>query len=311
MAMGKMVFLGGLFAACLLPASLDAQGLNWDNSGHSLVFRPKLPALPGRFSLNDEFDYSISATAYSSINGKDDKTAGQLAFLQSIKYKISIISKRVQITNDLVHNLGLVYYLDSISKFQTDENTLNTRISFSLEQGLRFMLSSILTTRLFNAWDASAGAGGSVTRTINSSFLTPLVCTFSGGLGFELKKTGIIDIGLSSAKLTWLLDQGIFDKTGRDTFYGVEKGQRKHIEYGLSMHLLVDRAIGKKLQWNCDLLLFKADQSQVDLTLKNLFAYRINNYLKTSLQTRLFYDEDVSKQLRMENLLSFGFDFHL
>jgi len=42
-----------------------------------------------------------------------------------------------------------------------------------------------------------------------------------------------------------------------------------------------------------------------------LFAYRINRFLKTSLQTKLFYDEDVSRQLKMENLLSIGFDFHL
>jgi hypothetical protein len=121
----------------------------------------------------------------------------------------------------------------------------------------------------------------------------------------------MLDIGISSAKLTWLLDQDIFDKTGCDSFYGVQKGRRKLIEYGLSVHLLIDRGIGKKLQWNCDLLLFKAGNSPADLTLKNLFAYRINRFLKTSLQTRLFYDEDVSKQLRMENLLSFGFDFHL
>ena len=74
---------------------------------------------------------------------------------------------------------------------------------------------------------------------------------------------------------------------------------------------MIDRAIGTKIHWNCDLLLFKADKSTADMTFKNMFSYRINRFLKTSLQTKVFYDEDLSKQLRMENLLSFGFDFHL
>ena len=146
-----MFFLGCMLAACLYPAPLAAQDLDWDNSRHALVFRPKLPSLTGRFSFSNEFDYNISATAYSSLNGNGDKTAGQLALLQNIKYKISILSKRLQITNDLVHSLGLVYYLDSISKFQTDENTLTTRISYTLDHRVKLMVSSILTTRIFNS----------------------------------------------------------------------------------------------------------------------------------------------------------------
>jgi len=311
MASGKKLFLSCLLAACFAQEPLAAQDLDWDNSAHFLVFRPKLPVLTGRFKFSNQFDYSISATAYYNINGSHDKSSGQLSLLQNIKYRITILSKKFQITNDLVQNLGLLYYFDSISKFQTDENILTTRITCNVGHGVRIMASSILTTRIFNAWDATAGTGGSLGRTITSSFLTPLIGNFSGGLGFDLGKTGTLDAGVSSVKLTWLLDRGIFEKTGLDSFYGVKKGRRKLIEYGLSMHLLIDRTIGKKLQWNCDLLLFKADNSTVDMTMKNLFTYKINRFLKTSLQTRLFYDEDVSKQLRMENLLSFGLDFHL
>jgi len=300
-----------LYIAWFLSARLVAQDINWENSGNSLVFRVVLPKTPGHFSFNNELDYSISASGYYFMNGPGDKTAGQLAFLHSLSYKLRISSKKFQFTNDLVHNLGLVYYIDSISKFQTDENTLTTRITYEVIKNVHFTASSILTTRIFNSWDISQNAGGSVVKTINSSFLTPLICTFSGGLGLDFRGTGMIDIGISSAKLTYLLDRNIFEKTGRDSFYGVEKGRSSFLEYGLSFHVLIDRLIGKKIQWNCDILLFKADKSAVDMTFKNLFAYKINRFLKTSLQTRLFYDEDVSKQLKMENILTLGFDFHL
>jgi hypothetical protein len=311
MIMGRKRFLALLPAAFFLSARLVAQDFYWDSSGNSLVFRADCSKLPGRFRFTNEFGYSLALSGCYFMNGPLDKTAGQLAFLQSLKYKIRVSSKKFLFTNDLVHNLGLVYYIDSVCKFQTDENTLTSRMSYNLTRYILLTASSILTTRIFNEWDVSQGAGGSVVKTISSSFLTPLVCTFSGGFGFNFTETGTLDVGISSAKLTYINDRSIFEKTGRDSFYGVEKGRSSFLEYGFSLHLLIDRMIGKKFHWDCDLLLFKADKSAVDMTMKSLFAYKINSFLKTSLQTRLFYDEDVSRKLQMENLLSFGFDVHL
>ncbi|MCX6280498.1 MAG: hypothetical protein NTU51_00870 [Bacteroidetes bacterium] len=308
---GKKRFVAGLVLACFIAIGVAGQDLRWEDSVKSLVFRPAFPRIAGRFRFSSEFDYSLSLSGYSCVNGQGDKPAGQLVFLQNLKYGFSVSSLRFHLTNDLIHALGLVYYIDSISQFQTDENTLTTRISFEVTKSIEFLASSILTTRIFNAWDITEGYGGSVVKTINSSFLTPLICNFSAGFGINIRNSGKLEFGISSAKLTYIMDRGIFDKTGRDSFYGVEKGYGSKLEYGLSLHLLLDRLIVRKIQWNCDLLLFKAGKSPVDMTLKNLFAYRINRFLKTSLQTRLLYDEDVSRRLRMENLLSVGFDFHL
>jgi len=300
-----------LLFACPLAIRLAAQDLSWDDSANSLVFRPVFPKIPHKFRISNELDYSFSLTGYYYINDPGNKTAGQLAFLQNLKYTFGFSSERFHLTNNLVHSLGMIYYIDSISKFQTDENTLNTRASCELTKFLQFTASSVITTRIFNSWDVVQNGGGSVIKTINSSFLTPLICNFSGGFGIHLMKAGTLDVGISSAKLTYIQDRGIFEKTGRDSFYGVEKGRNTSLEFGMSLHLLIDWLILKKVQWNCDLLLFKTDNASVDMTFKNLFAYRINRFLRTSLQTRLFYDEDVGLRLRMENLVSIGFDFHL
>ncbi len=308
---GRQIIRTGLFMACVCVSQLMAQDLGWNDSTQSVVFRPFNKKMPGQVNLSNHIDYSISGSACYFMNKPEDKNSGQLAFLQNLKYSFRISSRRFLLTNELVHNLGLLYYIDSISKFQIDESSLTTKFTYEAAKFLQFTVSSILTTRIFNAWDISQDTGGSVVRTINSSFLTPLVCNLSGGVGFKFNQTGILDIGISAVKITFILDPDIFDKTGRDVFFGVPRGKTCFLEYGLSLHLLIDRPIGSKVQWNCDLLLFKADKTAVDLTLKNLFAYRINRFLKTSLQTRLFYDEDVSNQLRMENLLSFGFDFHM
>ncbi|MCX6284111.1 MAG: hypothetical protein NTW31_07755 [Bacteroidetes bacterium] len=309
---GRKRLMLGLMMTFFLALRLGAQDLCWDDSVNSLVLRPVIPKTPRRFSLCNEFSYSISVSGYYCLNGPEDKTTGQMAFLHSLKYKFGISSKRFHLTNDLVHMLGLVYYFDSISKFQTDENTLTTRISCEIVKRIQLSVSSVITTRIFNSWDvAHSPGGGPLIKTISSSFLTPLICNFSGGLGINLMPAGMLDIGISSAKLTYIRDRGIFDKTGLDSFYGIEKGRNYSLEYGISLHLIIDWLIFKKIQWNCDMLLFKGDKSSVDMTFKNLFAYRINRFLKTSLQTRVFYNEDVSRRIRMESLLSFGFDFHL
>jgi len=311
MTIHKKQLLTGLLMVCVVLPRLAAQDLFWNDSTGSIVFRPVFPETPFSLRIKNNLEYSFSVTGYYLMNGTGDKTSDQLAFLQSFKYTLRISSKRFQMINDLVNNLALVYYIDSISKFQVDESSLTTRLTYEVAKAFQFTASSILSTRIFNAWDISQDTGGSPVRTINSSFLTPLICTFSGGFGINIRKTGMLDIGISAAKLTYIADQDIFDKAGLDSFYGIQKGHNSLFEYGLSLHLMIDRAIGTKIHWNCDLLLFKADKSTTDMTLKNMFSYRINRFLKTSLQTKVFYDEDLSKQLRMENLLSFGFDFHL
>ncbi len=304
-------FAAGLLLVCLFICRLSAQDFTWDDSLHYLVFRPPFAKQPRRFTFNNNLDYSVSLSGYYSMNGNSNKTDCQFAFNQNIRYNFSVGARSFHLSNNLVHSLGLLCYFDSLSRFQTDENTLTTRLSYDISGSIQISVSSILSTRIFNEWDVTTGPGGSVIRTNTSSFLTPMLGTFSGGVGFRFRNSGTLDIGISSAKLTFIRDRGIFDKTGRDTYLGIKRGRNSVFEYGLSLHLLIDRSVGKKIQWNCDLLLFKSDNMGMDLTFKNLFACKINRFLKTSLETRLFYDEDVSKQLRMENLLSLGFDFHL
>lgn len=298
-------------AGCFPQTNAFAQDLIWDPAASALVIAGCSSSGSSEVIIKNELDYTVALSGFSVLNGTSDKTACQLSFLQSLKYRIRFSSKRFQFSNDLVHTLGLLYYIDSTGKFQPDENTLTSRLSYDAARFLQFTASSVLASRIFNLREKAVDSDGSEIKRTTSSFLTPLVCNFAGGIGFNFERRLIIDIGLASAKLTYILDPGIFDRTGKDRCFGVARGKRSCLEYGLSLHVVVDRQFGKRIQWNCDLLLFRADASAVDLSLKNLFAYRIGRFLKTSLQTRLFYDEDVNLKLRMENLLSVGFDFHL
>ena len=79
----------------------------------------------------------------------------------------------------------------------------------------------------------------------------------------------------------------------------------------MSFQLLIDKDLFKFLHWNCDLLLFKNYHAPVDLTLKNLFGFKISKLLRSNINTNILFEEKVSKHLQLENLISIGFNFHL
>jgi hypothetical protein len=196
-------------------------------------------------------------------------------------------------------------------KVHTDDNTLNTRFEIRIAKNLGFSITSNLVSQLLNGYDYSVTNSGALVRTMNSSFLTPLLWTFSGGLSLAWPAFGSLSLGLSSAKLTYIRDRSIFEKQKVSKFYGVEQGKNHLFEYGVSLQLLVDKNFLDRVRWNCDLLVFKNYNSPVDVTLKNDFSIRINNYLKLGIQTRVFYEEMVSRNIQLENVVTIGIFLHL
>ncbi|MEI7500323.1 MAG: DUF3078 domain-containing protein [Bacteroidota bacterium] len=275
---------------------------NLDVNGLSLV----------KFCFTQDLEYSFTFSNILFLNWQQGNSNSQFSLLQRIKYRSQLNNTRnFTISTSFVHNLGIQFYFDSISRFQPDENTLDTRIEIRLRKNITFSLTSNLSTRLFNAYDYSSDQTGSLLKTLNSSFLTPLLCTFSAGLALTVPRVGMISLGLSAAKLTFIGNREIYTQNDILEFYGVPKEKRFVFEYGLSMHLLVDKNFLKRFQWNCDLLIFKNYEKPVDLVMKNLIGVRLNKFLKTSIQTRLFYEKQVSKSIQVENLVSLGFYFNL
>ncbi|MCX6245968.1 MAG: DUF3078 domain-containing protein [Bacteroidetes bacterium] len=259
-----------------------------------------------------ELEYSIALSSYLYMKWHHDKSAGNVILLQKLNYKFCFSrDSLVKFSGSLVHDLGIQSYFDSITKVHTDDNTLNTRFEIRIKKNLSFSINSNLASQLLNGYDYSVSSSGAGIRTLNSSFLTPLLWTFSGGFSLAWPMFGSLSVGFSSAKLTWIRDRSIFEKQKTEKFYGVPEGKNHLFEYGLSMQLMVDKDFCKKVKWNCDLLVFKNYNSPVDVSLKNNLGFRINNFLKAGIQTRVLYEEMISKSIQLENLVTFGVFVHL
>ena len=260
-------------------------------------------------SILQEVDYSIMFSNFLFLNWADEKNANQAGFLQNLKYQLNIDkSPLFKFSGTFTHNLGLQYYFDSITQVQTDNNTLTVNADLFLKKSFHLDFGSVMETQILNGYNYNS-RNGAPDRTRISSFLTPLVCTLSLGTGIEWKNFGSLNFGLSSFKLTWLRDRLIAGRYA-ESIYGMPKGKKQKIEFGLNLHFLADREIFHGVRWNCDLLLFKNYCKQVDMTLKNLFGIRINKFLKTNIQTRILYEKQFSEHIQVENLISFGIYFH-
>jgi hypothetical protein len=259
-----------------------------------------------------ELDYSVTFSNLLLVNWLHEKNADQIMGLQNLKYRMVIENAHsLSISNLFIHNLGFQSYFDSITKVYLDDNTLTTKIDLRIKKNLSFVFNSNLTTQCLQGFDYGVNDSGKQVLLLNSAFLTPLVWTFSLGAGMTWKDFGSLTLGLTGGKLTYIRQTRIFSIRHITEFWGVSQGKNPLLEYGLSLQFLVNKDFLKRVHWDCDLLLFKNYNASLDLNFKNLIGIRINKFFKTSIQTRLFYEEKVSKNIQLENLVSIGLYVHL
>lgn len=269
-------------------------------------------SIPQKIRFSDELDYSLSANGFILVNWVHDNKVNQVNVLQNFKYRCFLQNSRTfRLSGTFMHNLGFQHYFDSITKINIDDNNLTTRLEVKIDRTVAFTINSNFSSRLLNGFDYVTDGNGVQIKVMNSSFLTPLIWTLSCGIGYTWKDFGFVNLGMSSCKLTSIMNKQIFSIREITSYYGIEQGKTHLLEYGLTFQLLIDKDIFRILHWDCDLLLFKNYNSTVDLALKNLLGLRINKFLKATLQTRIFYEEKLCKHLQFENLLSVGLYLHL
>ena len=309
----KIVFVEFMLF-CLISLRTNSQGLSLQEwIGKQFLQTSLMKNLsPEKIRVNHELDYSLSANCFLFINYRNNANTNQAGLYQNLKFQCTIGNETYfTMTNIFIHNLGVRHYFDSITQMNEDDNSLTTRLNLKLFHELTFTFNSNITTRLLKGFDYMINDSGQLVKLLNGSFLTPLIWTFSWGVSYSWIHFGSLTLGINGGKLTHIRENKIFQIRGINSYYGIEKGDNHLLEYGMVFHLLIDKDLFAILYWNCDLLLFKNYNRPIDMTLKNLFGLKINKFLKTSLSTKILYEEKLSRHLQVENLLSIGFYIHL
>lgn len=269
-------------------------------------------SIPDKIRFTDELDYTLTTNGFIFINWLHDNNVNQVNMFQNFKYQCLLQNDRTfRFSGTFINNLGFQHYIDSITKVNIDDNILTSRLEIKIDGKFVFTINSNISSRLMNGFNYVTDGSGKQIKILNSSFLTPLIWTMSFGIGYLWKDLGFVNLGLSSGKLTSIMNKQIFTILEVTSYYGIERGSTHLLEYGFAFQLLINKDIFRIFHWDCDLLLFKNYSLPVDLAMKNLFGLRINKFLKATLQTRIFYEEKLCKNLQFENLLSVGLHLHL
>jgi len=306
---GAGLKMGAVFCLWIVPYSIPAQQLAWkeQHPAWNLNLCADSGQSPVRLRLSHRLEYSLTFSGVFFINWDHDPNKNQVMLIQDMTYECrGETDRRFRFSQKIVHHLGIQFFFDSISRIHVDDNQLDTRLEWRIRKNHGCFFSALLSTRLFNGYTLTINANGNQDRILNSSFLTPLTVLFSGGIQFKWPFFGSFNLGITSAKLTWLRDKSIYEEQHTIIYYGVPEDKGYLFEYGISLHLLIDHNIAKWLRWNCDLLVFKNMNLPPDISIRNNLAFRLAKHLRAAFQTRLFYEERISRKVQLENIVSVG-----
>jgi hypothetical protein len=260
-----------------------------------------------RLRLDHSLDYALTCSNLWFSNWKQGDNTGTINLFQNVTYRTRIACRtRLAVSTMLTHDLGLRYLFDSIADFEPDNTILDTRIDLRLNKLLTFSFVSNISSRLFNAYGYESDSNGAPVKRLKSAFLTPLTVTFSAGFGLKYDPRSTVTLGISAARFTLVRNRSVYCSGRLLSYHGVPVTKTHLIEYGLSMHFMADRLVMKHVKWNCDLLVFKNFNKPADFSFRNQFAVAIGKYLKVTIRSRLLYNQEVSLQLQMENMVAFG-----
>ena len=138
-----------------------------------------------------------------------------------------------------------------------------------------------------------------------SEFMAPAYLYESAGLAYEPSKMFNAQVGLTM-KQTFVRD------TTYAAGFGVDRGENFRNEAGLSLVANFDKEIFTNVKLTSSLETFTNLQISVrstDIFFTNELSGKINEYLSTNLQLAFVYDDDISSEVQVKQVLSVGITY--
>ncbi|MFU8859490.1 MAG: DUF3078 domain-containing protein [Cyclonatronaceae bacterium] len=140
-----------------------------------------------------------------------------------------------------------------------------------------------------------------------SRFMSPAYLTEMLGIAYK-------PVDYFEAQFGVAMKQTIVNDTDLSTIYGLDAGESFRNEAGLSTFFKLEKEIWTNVLYSGTLETFWNAQNSLestDVTFSNEFTARINNYLSTNFQFVVVYNDDITKELQIKQVLSVGLTFTL
>lgn len=230
---------------------------------------------------------TISMTASTVFNLRYRKDHFAYAFSTNLKYgKARLEGQGTRKTDDKIAINNKFSYL-----FDDDRWSAFGNINFS--------------TQFDQGFDYKVPEGAE--PILISNFFAPAYFTQIVGIAYNPTDYFTAEAGLA-------MKETIVSDTALSTRYGLDPGEQFRFEPGYSISLLFEKSIVSNVKLISSVETFTNLQRQLtntDITFSNELIGKINDYLNTSLQFVMIYDDDFSKKAQIKQVLSVGFSFSI
>jgi|GEM_PF-1047659 len=268
---------------------------------------------PYYFQLRYDFYTTLMASfAKNPIDPSIDKS--NVYFYYNITLNNRLQLKKVRINTYLFNEFGKRFYVDSISTVSEDLYYFKNTVNYPLgRDGINLNFLVNIKSQLWEHYDYMEDSTGREIRYLYSSYYTPGYMLFSGGLGCSFWEGSTIDLGIAGGKITKIKNQRIFEERGADVLYGVERGNKRKVVFGLNLQVnIMPKMINKHIAWENYTQLFVPNQhigevKYYTLDFNNAIHYLFLKYMRISLRTTINHDLDIQNKPQIINQVTLGF----
>jgi len=224
-------------------------------------------------------------------------------------------SGKYEWTNDLEMVYGNVKNKDQGVRKNADRIFFESKLSYNLRKPWRLFFSTTFMSQFDVGYDYKKDINGADSILRISSFMSPGYLTEA--LGFEYKPVEWFSaqFGVGALRQTFVTDQSLYDTSGNQKLYGVNKGQVMRNQIVFQFVMEMNKEIMKNVTLKARYLGI-ADyqklngQGFVHRLDVNIIA-RVNKYINTSIGTVVLYDFDQDKDVQFSQLLNIGILYNL
>ncbi len=258
---------------------------------------------------------NLSISQGKSVNwaeGSLDNFSILSAFSSKINYKY----KNTKWDNAIDIKLGFVK-TESIDLHKNDDNILvSSNYGKRIKNNFYYVGVISFKSQFFNGYNYPNDS------VLVSDFLSPAYWYVSIGINYKKKDKYDLLFSPLTSKSTIVVNQKV-----DETKYGLEKGDIVKREMGAYVNLKFNINLDKNVLLNNKLELFSNyfyNPENIDINFESKLFLKINNYLSTTINVNLIYDDDIdipiyktingkkqiikySKRLQFKELISVGF----
>lgn len=259
-------------------------------------------------------DFFSTCNAFQYLNPKElNAEKNNFYFYYNLNILNQFKMKHFNLNSAFYNELGYRKFIDSIAIKNEDVYYFKVDLNSPISKAVNVMISYQVKSQFWRTWQLKHNTNGEFERNLSSAYFSPGYINFSTGFSHDFWNTCHWEIGLAGGQITKIINEKIYESTQNEELFGIVKGKKRKVEFGLNLQLQVPaRQIRKNVYWENSSRLFAKGREVIEIKsycvdFNNGFHFLFLKHLRLGLRTKINYDLSISGKIAMSNMLLFGF----